>query len=1128
MKSASPSTYTTSGELISYSYLVTNTGFAPLAGPVTINDDKSTNESCPLVNTVGDLDNFLDPGESVTCTATYAITGADITALSVTNTATASADGVTSNTDSKTVTYLAPPTVAKVFVPSTISAGGTSLLIITLNNPGGTNLTNVSFTDTYPVEVQNASPALGTTDCAGGSVVAANGGPSVSLSGASLPAGAACTVTVLVTSNTPGSHVNPIPSGGVTTDQGVSNTNGASATLTVNALPTSTSTSTPTETATATTTETPTSTGTSTPTDTETPTVTVTVTETHTATQTATSTSTDTLTPTSTETPTQTLTVTQTLTLTPTETETPTSTVTLTVTPSLTPTPTETATVTQTQTPTGTNTPTETATATLTATPTETETPTTTSTPTATMTATPTETSTITATPTETTTATPTETPTITETPTATHTLTPTETGTPTMTATHTETPTASSTPTITETQTPTETPTQTVTHTPTDTGTPTLTHTPTETATATETATPTLTHTPTETGTPTITHTPTETATHTPTSTPTETETPTPTDTATETHTPTVSATPTATSTETATPTPTETETPTVTATVTETHTPTASGTPTATETPTATATETATATPTETATSTVTHTPTETPTPTQTPTVTNTPTVDPNALSKHLVDTDQSFTNNPYVAIGEVLTYELVFDVPSGTFNNVQLTDTLGQGLAFVACSSITPSSSDLTTNASGGFSGVCANAVPTTYPSGSSNSADAGRQITWNLGTLTNSSASPVALTVTYRAVVLNNPENQDGVLLSNSAEVNWTGGSLGPVTGGAVNIREPRLTIRKTSNMSIVRVGDVITFTITINHTSASHTNAYDVLVQDPVPPELAVNSASLNCNLGTQPADSCAYNPVTSTVSAGWNDFVLTPGNTGVIRFQATVLTVPALGGITNTAAVEWTSLPGDPGQISPYNPLSTERRYDPGDPTNNYGASSSFTLNALRQEELPATGFAPGVITDISRQPQTLYSKDGDLALEIPALKVDLPIVGVPLQNGIWDLTWLWNQAGWLQGSAYPTYDGNSVITAHVYLPNGKAGPFVNLGKLSWGQEIAVVSNGSRYVYQVREVKRIKPDDMSAFKHEEKPWLTLLTCKEYDEKTNTYRSRLMVRAVLVRVEDITK
>jgi LPXTG-site transpeptidase (sortase) family protein len=96
------------------------------------------------------------------------------------------------------------------------------------------------------------------------------------------------------------------------------------------------------------------------------------------------------------------------------------------------------------------------------------------------------------------------------------------------------------------------------------------------------------------------------------------------------------------------------------------------------------------------------------------------------------------------------------------------------------------------------------------------------------------------------------------------------------------------------------------------------------------------------------------------------------------------------------------------------------------------------------------------------------------------------------------------------------------------VLTAHVYLPNGLPGPFVDLSKLSWGQEVAIVSNGERYVYQIREVKKIKPDDMTVFKHEEKPWLTLLTCKEYDEKTNSYRSRLMVRAVLMRIEDLSK
>ena len=50
----------------------------------------------------------------------------------------------------------------------------------------------------------------------------------------------------------------------------------------------------------------------------------------------------------------------------------------------------------------------------------------------------------------------------------------------------------------------------------------------------------------------------------------------------------------------------------------------------------------------------------------------------------------------------------------------------------------------------------------------------------------------------------------------------------------------------------------------------------------------------------------------------------------------------------------------------------------------------------------------------------------------------------------------------------------------------------------------------------------------MNPNDMSVFRHEEKPWLTLLTCKEYDEKTNSYRSRLVVRAVLLRVENLTE
>ena len=78
--------------------MVTNTGNVTLDGPGHRDDDKATVELCPR-HTVGDLD-ALAPGESITCTATYTITQADLDAGSVTNTATR--DGSTAPTSNGT------------------------------------------------------------------------------------------------------------------------------------------------------------------------------------------------------------------------------------------------------------------------------------------------------------------------------------------------------------------------------------------------------------------------------------------------------------------------------------------------------------------------------------------------------------------------------------------------------------------------------------------------------------------------------------------------------------------------------------------------------------------------------------------------------------------------------------------------------------------------------------------------------------------------------------------------------------------------------------------------------------------------------------------------------------------
>jgi LPXTG-site transpeptidase (sortase) family protein len=60
---------------------------------------------------------------------------------------------------------------------------------------------------------------------------------------------------------------------------------------------------------------------------------------------------------------------------------------------------------------------------------------------------------------------------------------------------------------------------------------------------------------------------------------------------------------------------------------------------------------------------------------------------------------------------------------------------------------------------------------------------------------------------------------------------------------------------------------------------------------------------------------------------------------------------------------------------------------------------------------------------------------------------------------------------------------------------------------------------------GAQYVYEVRSVQQVSPADTAAMmKHEDLPWVTLMTCRGYDEASNSYKYRVLVRAVLVEVK----
>ena len=72
-------------------------------------------------------------------------------------------------------------------------------------------LTSISVTDTYPTALRNAANPAATTTCTGGTAVGQANGPTLALTGASVPASGSCTVSADVVATSAGDHVNTIP-----------------------------------------------------------------------------------------------------------------------------------------------------------------------------------------------------------------------------------------------------------------------------------------------------------------------------------------------------------------------------------------------------------------------------------------------------------------------------------------------------------------------------------------------------------------------------------------------------------------------------------------------------------------------------------------------------------------------------------------------------------------------------------------------------------------------------------------------------------------------------------------------------------------------------------------------------
>ncbi|WP_211231704.1 IPTL-CTERM sorting domain-containing protein [Ottowia thiooxydans] len=186
-------------------------------------------------------------GAQTSCTVTVPVTAPALSNGSATNTlavgsVTSSNETVRNEAAASAVLVARDPSVnlAKGFDPTIVAMGGVAQLELQIlnNSLGAINLTGVRLTDTLPSGMVVATPpaasftGVGCTAAAATiSAVAGSGTVALIGAGASITAGSVCTLTVNVRANDAGNLINNIPAGSLTSNQGPSNLNPVSATL---------------------------------------------------------------------------------------------------------------------------------------------------------------------------------------------------------------------------------------------------------------------------------------------------------------------------------------------------------------------------------------------------------------------------------------------------------------------------------------------------------------------------------------------------------------------------------------------------------------------------------------------------------------------------------------------------------------------------------------------------------------------------------------------------------------------------------------------------------------------------------------------------------------------------------
>ena len=191
--------------------------------------------------------------------------------------------------------------------------------------------------------------------------------------------------------------------------------------------------------------------------------------------------------------------------------------------------------------------------------------------------------------------------------------------------------------------------------------------------------------------------------------------------------------------------------------------------------------------------------------------------------------------------------------------------------------------------------------------------------GQQVTATFDRVEANGQAQIVIT----GVVANAAINQDGVIVTNTARLEYTDGigTLGAshfLTSNQVSTEliEPVLQIQKAATPSTgLRAGDLVTYAVTIHHAPTSRSTAYDVVVTDVVPAVLEYLPDTLQV---TTPSGTVISTTIGNSLTITVSEYP-TPAAPIYITYTAQVIQgAEPSSTYSNTAFVRYVSLPDTP------------------------------------------------------------------------------------------------------------------------------------------------------------------------------------------------------------------